>query len=129
MPETTELVVPILKRDNARQILTGVVMEPDTEDAHGDIIPGAVEVEAAQQRFMMKSWQPLGLQHEKLAEGVKIIESFIAPVDYTLGEEVVKQGSWVMSVYCPDPIWKSVEAGEYTGFSIGALATRTSLGD
>jgi len=57
-----------------------------------------------------------------------VVESYIAPQDFTINDQTVKKGSWVMSVkvHCPD-LWEQIKAGEVTGFSIGAVGIRQSI--
>ena len=45
--------VPILKREDEKQLVTGVVYEPNIEDAHGDIMT-AEEIERAAYNFLEK---------------------------------------------------------------------------
>ena len=43
----------------------------------------------------------------------------VAPVNYTLNDEPVVKGSWVMGVKVYDPsLRQSIENGDITGFSI-----------
>jgi hypothetical protein len=42
-----------------------------------------------------------------------------------MGGQLVKAGSWVMAVKVFDSkLWTGIESGDFTGFSIGALAKR-----
>jgi hypothetical protein len=114
--------IPILKADEAKQLVTGVVLEPDTVDAHQDVV-SAEEIERAAHNFMMKS-RVIGLQHKKKG-AVEVVESSIAPSDMVIGKQNVKKGSWIMTVKVHDAkVWGDVKDGKYTGFSIGGLAIR-----
>jgi len=113
---------PILKRDEEKRLVTGVVLEPEIEDAHGDIISEA-DVEEAAHDFMRKS-RVIGLQHKELGP-VEVVESFIAKEAMKIGDEQVAKGAWVMTVKVHDEdVWKAVKSGEFTGFSIGGTGMR-----
>lgn len=128
MSEKT-LEVPIIKAaDGKKQLLYAVVSEPDTADLHDDIIP-ADEIEKAAHEYL-RAYRVVGLQHEERAPA-EVVESFIAPVDYTADDgTVVKKGSWVMAVKVHSAdLWAEIEKGAYTGFSIGGQAERVPSDD
>jgi DNA adenine methylase len=102
----------------------GIVLEPETVDAQGDIYSHA-EVRSAAHRFMA-DFGGLGLQHRhRVNDQVKILESYIAPADLTLGDVHVRQGTWLMAVrVLSDALWAQVKGGDLTGFSIGGSARR-----
>ena len=102
----------------------GVVLEPETVDAQGDVY-SADEVRKAAHRFM-EEYQGLGLQHElRVNDQVKILESFIAPVEFTVGEVTIKKGTWLLAVrVLSDELWARVAEGQLTGFSIGGSARK-----
>jgi hypothetical protein len=104
--------------------ILGIVLEPDVVDAQNDTY-SADEVQQAEQRFMI-DFRNIGLMHKgHINEQVKIVESYIAPVDFQLGEESVKKGTWLMGVKVLDQkLWKACKEGDYTGFSIGGSAIR-----
>jgi len=113
---------PILKRDDEKRLVTGVVLEPEIEDAHGDIISEA-DVEEAAHDFMRKS-RVIGLQHKELGP-VEVVESFITKEIMKIGDEQVTKGAWVMTVKVHDEdVWEAVKSGEFTGFSIGGTGVR-----
>jgi hypothetical protein len=115
--------VPIIKAD--KQIVYGVVSEPDSIDLQGDRLSKS-EIRKACHKFMMQS-QRIGKEHEGPAKA-DVIESYIAPTDFTCNGQVVKAGSWVMAVKIhDDDLWQDVKKGEITGFSIAGTGTRTSF--
>ncbi len=59
---------------------------------------------------------------------LKVVESFVAPSDLTLGGEVVLKGSWVVGVRLDDATREMVEKGEITGVSIEGTGMRTAVG-
>lgn len=122
-PVEVAKAVSILKADEEKQCITGVVLEPNTVDAHGDIV-SPDEIEQAAYNFMIKS-RVIGLQHSRRANGVRVVESYICPMDTIIGAGHVKKGSWIMTVKVEDrTLWKRVKDGEYTGFSIGGMAVK-----
>ena len=121
-PVKKTIEVQIYKRDNEKQLITGIVLEPDTTDAHGDRI-NIDEIEQAAHRFMLKS-RIIGLQHREKGP-VEIVESYVAPADFQINGQKVAKGSWVMTVKVHDnATWKQVKTGKYTGFSVGGMAIR-----
>jgi cation transport regulator ChaB len=124
-PVQKSLTATFIKADNEQQLVTGIVLEPETVDAQGDIISAEV-IEKAAHNFLAKS-RIIGKQHKGKAMA-EVVESYIAPRDMQIGEQGVKKGSWIMSVKVHDnSLWEEVKAGEITGFSIGALGVREQV--
>jgi hypothetical protein len=132
--ETFSVAARIVKADPARQIAYGVVLEPRTEgdpDSQGDWYT-ATDIELAAHDFLEavakgEAWADL-MHDEGPAVGAPV-ESFVAPVDFALGEgdrvQLVKAGSWVMAMHYPDPeVWARIEKGELAAFSVGGSGTR-----
>jgi hypothetical protein len=121
---------PIRKVDTVRQIAYGVVLEPrgpDDPDTQGDWYT-AQDVELAAHGFMTEVTKGSGfgdLLHDGTTRAGYPVESFIAPVDFELGGQLVRKGSWVMGMHYPDPaIWGRIEKGELAAFSVGGSGTR-----
>jgi site-specific DNA-adenine methylase len=106
------------------RFVLGIVLEPEVIDAQGDIY-SAEEIRAAAHRFM-EDFGGLGLMHRMRVNGkVKVLESFLAPTDFVLGDLAVKKGTWMLAVrVLDDALWEQVKTGELTGFSIGGSARR-----
>ena len=111
-----EADVKLLKRDEAQQIVYGVVYEPDVVDAHGDFMD-AEEIEKAAHVFL-KEFRNVDKQHDFTSKVGEVIESYIAPADFELGGQTVTKGTWMMAVKVVDDVWQSIQKGEYTGFSL-----------
>ena len=111
-----EADVKLLKRDEAQQIVYGVVYEPDVVDAHGDFMD-AEEIEKAAHVFL-KEFRNIDKQHDFTSKVGEVIESYIAPTDFELGGQTVTKGTWMMAVKVVDDVWQSIQKGEYTGFSL-----------
>ena len=119
------IVVNIAKAVEEQQTVTGVVLQPEVVDGHGDIMSADVIRDTAF-KFLagFNKTTKLGVQHSVFKKGqLELVESFIAPMDMVLGSKTVKGGSWVMTVRVLDKkIWAKVKAGQITGFSIGGIA-------
>ena len=111
-----EADVKLLKRDEAQQIVYGVVYEPDVVDAHGDFMT-ADEIEKAAHVFL-KEFRNIDKQHDFASKVGEVIESYIAPADFELGGQAVTKGTWMMAVKVVDDVWTGIQKGEYTGFSL-----------
>ena len=115
-------VYPIDKADSEEHIVCGIVYEPDVEDSQGDMADEE-EIRKAAYRFMEKT-QTFKVMHKNQKVKVKVLESYIAPTDFTLAFQTIKKGSWVITVRVLDKkIWKSVKSGELNGFSMAGYAT------
>jgi len=56
---------------------------------------------------------------------VKVLESYLAPVDFAVGETRVRKGPSLLAVrILSDELWEQVKDGKLTGFSIGGSARR-----
>lgn len=118
--------IPLIKGadpSDERYVL-GVVLEPEAVDAQGDVY-SAEEVRKAAHRFM-EEFGGLGLQHQLRVNGqVKVLESFLAPTDFAVGEVTIRKGTWLLAVrVLSDELWELVQSGRLTGFSIGGSARR-----
>lgn len=117
---------PIAKADVEQRLVYGIVLEPDEVDTQGDTISEA-GIQKTAHGFLAKynRESEMGHMHQHLGDiGVDLIESFIAPMDFTLGEEPVKKGSWLIGVKVnDDKLWSDVKTGKLTGFSVAGIAT------
>lgn len=122
-------IVPIVKIDLDRRLIASVVYEPDVADAHGDGM-SIEEIEKSCHGFGIRYGQgrgEMGTEHAEKASRLAIVpvETFLAPVDFELGDQHVRKGSWVMwSKVLDDRLWKDVKAGVYTGYSFEGWGTR-----
>ena len=59
------------------------------------------------------------------SDKIKIRESYLAPVDFQLGNRKIKEGTWVMGMHIiSDILWEEVKSGYITGFSIEGRSQR-----
>ena len=113
-------VKPVFKADDPKQLVYGVVYEPDVEDAHKDFMT-ATEIEKAAHGFM-ENYQNIDKQHDFETEAGKVVESYIAPADIEIGETTITKGTWVLVTKATDDMWESIQKGEFTGYSLAGTA-------
>lgn len=100
---------------------TYIVLVPDEVDLHSDIV-SEDEVRKACHNFNKYSMQA-NLFHLVETDTFELIESYIAPTDFILGEHEVKKGTWLATVQAlDDDLWALMKSGDICGLSIGALA-------
>lgn len=125
---TFERSIPILKIDDEKRIVTGIVYEPDVLDAHEEFMT-AEEIEKSAHQFL-KDYRNIDKQHDFVAGQAEVVESWIAKEVGKLGEQDIKKGSWLMSVHVPDDdTWGEIKKGELTGFSMGGVGERVEHED
>lgn len=123
--------VPVLKGSNEERTVFGIVLEPDVTDIQLDTYDEETVKNTAWQ--FMENMQNIGKQHTQIInDKVNILESYVAPVKMTIdtpaGAVKIKKGTWLMRVrIIDDVIWQDIKNGDLTGFSIGALASTTTL--
>lgn len=117
--------IPITKIDQQKRIVTGIVLEPETIDAHGDIISEEV-IEEAAHKFLAayNRGTEMGYMHRIFGKiGVDLVESWLAKEDSVLGGQTIKKGTWLISVkVLDDKVWSNILLGKLNGFSIGGKA-------
>jgi len=121
--------IMIMKVDDEKRIVTGVVLEPEQVDLEGDIISKEELEETA--HFFLKTSPVVGFRHTSTAKA-SVVESYLAPVNFKIkglnGMQKVKKGSWILSVHIPgDRLWKMVKERKIQAFSVGGFAQRKKL--
>ena len=107
--------------DKEKQIVYGIVYEPNIPDSQGDMADEE-EIERAAHKFMA-DYRHLSYMHQVPETGAEIVESFIAPTDMQISHEKVRKGSWVLGVHVSrGDLWKEIKAGTITGFSMEGKA-------
>lgn len=105
------------------RLFTAVVLRPDVVDAHGDIYSKDVVKKACHDYVTYCMNQNVQHQVDVEKSDVAVVESWIAPADFTLGSGEVKAGDWVMTVRVDnEDIWKACKKGTFTGFSVGCAS-------
>lgn len=113
----------IVKADAESHFVTGIVYEPMVEDSQGEYMTTEEITKAA--HWFMKNDGDVDIQHcfEK-ANGVEIVESFVAKSDMEINGENIKEGTWIMTMEVTDSdIWDSIQKGDITGFSMGGTGS------
>ena len=132
--EKAVCAIPFAKVDDEQRIVRGVVLLSCSQtfceaDSQGDVMTTA-EVEKAAHGYMVglqRGDAHIGVDHEAPADAA-VIESFIAPVDFEEGGQLVRKGSWFMAMKIhDDELWQSVKDGTRTAFSVGGRAERTQI--
>lgn len=124
------VVLPCAKAADEQYVL-GIVLKPEETDTQGDIYDEDAIRKAAfgyMASFSNGSGR-LGLQHKmRLHEQVVLVESYLAPVDFTVGGREIKKGTWLMGwLVKSENLWQEIKAGKWTGFSIGGTARKTPV--
>lgn len=116
------LDIKFSKLDDDKRLVCGIVYEPDVVDTQGDSASPA-EIEKAAHNFMLES-ATIGIMHKEDAKDrAGIVESFIAPMNMRLGNQMIRKGSWVIIVKVrDDELWKDIKSGKITGFSMAGRA-------
>lgn len=121
---------PIIDPTKNKHIIYSVVLEPNTVDAHSDVMrPEDIEETA---HDFMRNGQVIGSMHNERINAY-CVESFIAPQDLTFpdgmyGPQTVTKGSWVIGIkILDDAEWQKVVDGVYTGVSIGGFGVREDI--
>lgn len=129
--------LPITKEGAMKQLVYGVVLEPNSFDSQDDfMLPH--HVEKAAHGYLKKAIRGKStvakLQHrlpgfKRDKPSIVPVESFVAPVDFTYdGVETIKKGSWVMCMHVEDTdLWQDFLDGKYQAFSVGGSGVRQAL--
>lgn len=118
---TIEKEVKILvNKEDAKQLVYGVVYEPDTPDAHNDMMDAA-EIEKSAHTFLA-DYRNIDKQHDFQGGYGEVVESYVAPQDFTVGGETIAKGSWVLVTKADEDTWEAIQKGEITGYSMAGMA-------
>lgn len=119
-----DLVVPIWKSEIEGKVW-GVVMEPELEDSQGDIA-STEEIAKACHDFMTA--RRADIQHSGEIAKADLIENYVAPANFTLAGQPVREGSWVQGWQVHDPLVKTeIAEGKLTGLSLHGYGVRTPV--
>jgi hypothetical protein len=57
-------------------------------------------------------------------EQVRVVECWQTRIDQTIGNQVIKAGTWMMTArVLDDTLWESIKKGEVKSWSVGSLIT------
>ena len=136
MEKVLKCAIPILKTKEERYVL-GIVLEPNDGKAGAPLDPdsqsdiySAKDVRDAAHRYM-EHHRNLGLMHREFITGAaRILESYIAPIDFSMNGTKVREGTWLLAIrVVDDELWRRIKSEEFTGFSIGGSAIRRPVAD
>jgi hypothetical protein len=125
----------LLKMDEDKHYVLGIVLKPDTPDSHGDSYsPEAIE-EAAHEFW--REYNAALVQHRdqygRLSDvrspnplrnypGVHIVDSIVLPHDTMICGRWLPAKTWLAGALIENPdIWQKVKEQKLTGFSIGGV--------
>ena len=120
--------IEIAKTDDSQHLVWLIVAKPrtlDTDEQWFEI----EDIELMSHRFMVK--YKLGEafifeEHKTKLPDVFVAGSEIAKVDYVLNGREIPKGTWIVTLYIPNPeTWKKIQTGELAGASIRGPATLT----
>jgi len=123
--ERLKAFLRFMKTDKKKQVVGGVVYEPDALDTQGDWTD-AEEIEKAMYLFMEKyadQTKRIKVMHRGKVYHFPILECFQPEEDTKKGDQIIKAGSWWVLIKVKEPeIWDEIEKGKLTGFSMGGSA-------
>lgn len=111
--------------ESEKKLLYGVVYEPDLEDACGDVMTSD-EIEKTAHEFL-QFYRNIDTEHNLLAGAGVVVESYIAPVNFNIGGNEIKAGSWVLVTKANDEIWEAWKNGDITGYSMFGISRETQV--
>lgn len=122
-----QMETPILKTDEEKRLVTGIVYEPDVVDTQGEFME-ADAIEEAAHAFLVKHGAT-DIRHNFVTnEKVAIVESSVAKADYELDGVPIRKGTWTITAKIgDDALWEGIKQGEYTGFSMGGEGIREEV--
>lgn len=129
--ETKEWNVEIFQKSQDKQLVYGVVYSPDEVDAQDDFADEE-EIEKFAHSYLEQHFKNIvpanDLCHEidLPLEKVCPVESYIAPVDIPVGENlIITKGSWVLvsKVYDVE-IWQAIKKGDIKAYSMKGTGRR-----
>lgn len=109
--------------EEEERFVLGEVLVPDEDDSQEDTYD--VETVRRAAHYFMEYSPVIGLMHERALSRakVRVLESYIAPVDMDIEGRFVKKGTWLLGArIVDDMLWESVKAGTFTGWSIEGTA-------
>ena len=111
----------ILKSDEQTHYVTGVVYEPMAEDTDGNYMTSTEIAKAC--HWFAKNGDKVDVQHSfEKADGVSVVENYIAPCNMEIGGQKITKGTWIMTAEVTDNnLWDSIQKGDITGFSMGGV--------
>ena len=110
--------ITVIRKDLEQQIIYGIVFEPDFVDAQDQFI-NKEDIEEAAHKYLVHH-RNIKLSHEvDITEAVDVVESYLAPVEFTMNDVLIKEGTWIVALKINDEeLWKET-ATSIVGLSAG----------
>lgn len=120
----TEICKAAVDETVDERYVLGIVLEPETVDSQSDIY-SEEEIRKTAHKFM-QDFKNIGYMHKSIInDKVKIVETYLSPVDFEMNGQPVKKGTWLLGVkIMDDGLWQEVKTGKLTAFSMGGSAIR-----
>lgn len=116
-----DLPIRIVKSDEEKGLIYGVVYEPDTVDTQGDWADGPT-IERAAHDFLIKGKvRMVDTMHDYSPIDGGVVESFIKNGEAKNYPDA-KDGSWLVAIKPDDMTKMKVKSGEYRGISLSGTA-------
>jgi len=124
--DNTGTKLNIFKIDKKEHLISAVVYEPDVIDSDGEFMRKAAIREAAF-NWMLVYGGTYKEQHKKnlSKRDAAVVETYLAPVSFAVEKEIITEGTWIATTKVFNKrIWKKIESGEITAYSIGGHGVR-----
>jgi len=115
--------IPIfdISKKEDEHIVCGVVYAPNEVDSQGDTT-NEEEIRKALYSYM-EGPQKFKVNHKGKYIDTKVLEIYIAPVDFEINNQKIKKGSWLLIARVLDEkVWKGIKDGTITGYSLAGRA-------
>lgn len=115
------LIPEIREFDEEKRQLLGPVLIPNRFDQHGDAIT-INEINFSCHYYNKNHMGQTDIDHDWVSASCEIIESYILPVDWTVGEITLPKGTWMAVLKIEkdalgDIVWQMLRDGTLQGFS------------
>jgi|ERR1035437_1956904 hypothetical protein len=126
-----EFSTGFIHKSEEKRYTLGIVYAPDEVDSQDDWST-AEEIEAGCWKYNRDLIDDgpdgkLGVQHSRWnPKDGDIVESYIAPADFTVDGKQIKKGTWLMGVIWSKDMWKQIKANKITGYSMGGKAKKNA---
>lgn len=111
-----------------KRLATFIVLEPQdsdmtTTDLHEDWYDENTVLDACIQFNKSLNNRKGNLYHMVDTSGYSFVESYVTPAEMQLGEQVIKKGTWLMTIMVDqseeyDWIWEGIKKGTFDGLSV-----------
>lgn len=120
-----ELLKVVFKHlDTEKQLVFGEVYAPNMVDTDWEAMTPE-DVEYAAHNFLKSNYlDHIDIGHNLEKSGAVVVESYIVR---TPNDPLYSEGAWVMGVWVPDEVWKSVKDGELNAFSFYGTSEKQTV--